>query len=550
MPGPANALDITAAGLVKFDGVNVFSGETTTNHNVLIGAASNGVTSVAPSATTGVPLISQGAAVDPAFGTVSVAGGGTGATTLTGILTGNGTSAITATAVTNHATLVGGASNSITSLALGTSGQVLVSNGAGADPSYQTLSNSNLPGSGQITLNNGTNVSVTGSPVALGAAATINVSGPPSATTLTSNGVVYGQGASAMAATAAGSTNQVLLGNTGSAPSFGAVPNAALANSSVTLNSGNNITITGSPLSLGGSATVNVSGTTNHAIQVGNASGSLTSVSVGATGTILNGHTGADPSFDTQTVGSYTFTKSTAASGTIFTVSQTDNTSGLSDATIMAQTGGASGGDSILRVAQGTSQSYCMGIDHTDSTNKSLVFKSGANGTAAPSSGDTTIMSFTKGGVMSLPQQAAGQFNVHTPTGNVTGDGTVYTVIFDQISWQQGANYNTGTGTYTVPITGVYTISGIITLSGLTSSHTSAELKITGSGGALTRQVLNPTAIKDGSTNATMNFSASAYYAASATIYITISVSGGTKVVSVLQDSSGNYSTLTIVKIA
>lgn len=50
--------------------------------------------------------------------------------------------------VTNHATLVGGAANAITSLALGTSGQVLTSNGAGADPSYQTLG----AGSGALVL--------------------------------------------------------------------------------------------------------------------------------------------------------------------------------------------------------------------------------------------------------------------------------------------------------------------------------------------------------------------------------------------------------------
>jgi hypothetical protein len=50
--------------------------------------------------------------------------------------------------VTNHATLVGGAANAITSLALGTSGQVLTSNGAGVDPSYQSLS----AGSGALIL--------------------------------------------------------------------------------------------------------------------------------------------------------------------------------------------------------------------------------------------------------------------------------------------------------------------------------------------------------------------------------------------------------------
>lgn len=108
-----------------------------TNHNVLVGAGTATITNIAPSATSGVPLISQGAAADPIFGTAVVAGGGTGATTLTGILTGNGTSAFTASTVTQHGVLVGGASNAVSSTAVGSTGQVLQAN-TGADPTYST----------------------------------------------------------------------------------------------------------------------------------------------------------------------------------------------------------------------------------------------------------------------------------------------------------------------------------------------------------------------------------------------------------------------------
>jgi hypothetical protein len=54
---------------------------------------------------------------------------------------------------------------------------------------------------------------------------------------------------------------------------------------------GNNITTTG----LGNTVTFDVTGTTDHAVQVGNATGSLTSLAVGATGEGLMGNTGADP---------------------------------------------------------------------------------------------------------------------------------------------------------------------------------------------------------------------------------------------------------------
>lgn len=59
------------------------------------------------------------------------------------------------------------------------------------------------------------------------------------------------------------------------------------------LTGGNNITTTG----LGNTVTFDLTGTTDHAVQVGNATGSLTSLAVGATGEGLMGNTGADPSW-------------------------------------------------------------------------------------------------------------------------------------------------------------------------------------------------------------------------------------------------------------
>jgi hypothetical protein len=64
--------------------------------------------------------------------------GGTGASTLTGVLTGNGTSAITGSAITQYGVLFGGAANAVSSLGAGTAGQVVQSGGAGANPAYST----------------------------------------------------------------------------------------------------------------------------------------------------------------------------------------------------------------------------------------------------------------------------------------------------------------------------------------------------------------------------------------------------------------------------
>ena len=117
-----NAINLSAAGLANYDGAGTFTGVTLTQHDLLIGAASNAITSVAPSATAGVPVVSAGAGVDPTFGTAVVAGGGTGLATLTAYeLLAAGTTP----------------TGALQQIALGTAGQVLTNNGAGALPSYQ-----------------------------------------------------------------------------------------------------------------------------------------------------------------------------------------------------------------------------------------------------------------------------------------------------------------------------------------------------------------------------------------------------------------------------
>lgn len=123
--------------LLYASSANVMSALSTANNGALI-TSNTGVPSIlAESATAGIPLVSGGTGVPPAWTTAVVAGGGTGATTLTGVLTGNGTGAVTANAVTQYGVLVGGASNAVSSTAVGTATHVLTSNGAGVAPTFQ-----------------------------------------------------------------------------------------------------------------------------------------------------------------------------------------------------------------------------------------------------------------------------------------------------------------------------------------------------------------------------------------------------------------------------
>ena len=296
------AFDVTEVPTIPTSVVSD-SGNVTPSVNSFSVVGGAGITTSAVGSVLTIALVGGGIAVDSFTTDV----GGPVSPTGTGNITVTGTNIFSTGSVantigldlqgTNHALYVGRGTNTASaSLSVGATNTVLLGN-TGADPSFGTVPNAALTNS-SITLSNGANVTVTGSPVSLGGAATIAVSGT------TNHAVQVGNASGSLTSIAIGATNTVLLGNTGIDPSFGTVPNAALSNSSITLSNGNNITITGSPVSLGGAATVNVSGTTNHAIQVGNASGSLTSLSAATNGQLPIGFTGSDPVITTLTAGS------------------------------------------------------------------------------------------------------------------------------------------------------------------------------------------------------------------------------------------------------
>lgn len=127
-------------GILTGNGTSPFTASTINQHDVLVGGSSNSVNSISPSSTNGIPLISQGSASNPSFGTAVVEGGGTGLTSTTayGVICGGTTN-------------IGAFQNAGT----GTAGQFLVSNGTSALPSWQsTLSSFTI--NVQVFTTNGT----------------------------------------------------------------------------------------------------------------------------------------------------------------------------------------------------------------------------------------------------------------------------------------------------------------------------------------------------------------------------------------------------------
>jgi hypothetical protein len=118
---------------------------------------------------------------------------------------------------------------------------------------------------------------------------------------------------------APGTVVQHLTGNTGGlvSPDFG---------NNIDILGLNNITVTGQPLA--NTLYISVAGTVNHAVQVGNATGSLTSLPLAINGQGLMGATGADPSW----TGSPSFSGTvTAGTGLTATTGDVTITSGNLD---------------------------------------------------------------------------------------------------------------------------------------------------------------------------------------------------------------------------
>lgn len=263
----------TLTGVLIGNGTSAVTASAVTQHDLLVGGSANAITSVAPSATSGIPVISQGAAADPTFGTAVVAGGGTGATTLTGVLIGNGTSAITGQSITQHDVLIGGASNAITSLAPSvTSGIPVVSQGAAADPIFGTAAVAG-GGTGATTL--------TGVLIGNGTSA---VTGQA----ITQHDLLVGGSSNAITSVAPSATSGIPVISQGASadPTFGTAVVAGGGTGATTLTG----VLTGN-----GTSAITANAVTQHGLLLGGASNAVSSLGVAKNGQIPIGSTGANP---------------------------------------------------------------------------------------------------------------------------------------------------------------------------------------------------------------------------------------------------------------
>lgn len=595
-----NAINANSTGLVKYNGTGTFSGVTPTNHAVQVGDASNGLTSITPSVTSGVPLVSQGAAADPVFGTTVVAGGGTGQVTLT-----------------NHGVLIGQGTSAVASTTAGTAGQVLTSNGASADPTFQAISASGAVTT--LTGNSGGAISPTAGNInVVTANSTVTFVGSgsslthdfnqsnlvlgsslPSLTTGTAN---TGIGFDALKSVAGGVSNvcigyqcgddinsgneNVLVGRNAGGGITGGGQNICIgqsAGSVITSGSSNILIGKTAGNSFSNSVSNNIcigeavsgSGAVSNSIRIGgthttcfidgisgvtvsasapvgvNSSDQLSSLGFGTAGQLfVSGGAGVSPAFASSASANFTFGGAATGSTRSLTIANTDNTSAASSALSVISVGGTSAGDPYTRYVVGTTRSYAVGIDNDDT--QAFVINTDASGGAVPSGG-TQFMKITSGGNRTLPLNSCCSIDLTTGLTNVTGDGTFLApVIFDTESspwFDANSNYNPATGVFTAPVTGKYLATTRITFTNLGVAHVSGYIIIQANSSNFLVNIVNPY-INSVSGEATFILSGIIALSATNTLNVSVQVAGGTKTVGVKGNSFGSYSSFSVVLVS
>lgn len=100
------------------------------------------------------------------------------------------------------------------------------------------------------------------------------------------------------------------------------------------------------------------------------------------------------------------------------------------------------------------------------------------NGTSGALQYDNPSTRITAAGEMTNTLQPAFSAFLSAPVANVTGDGTVYTIIYDSENVDQGSDYDNTTGLFTAPVTGVYQFSASVDFGPFAVGHTEANFFI------------------------------------------------------------------------
>ena len=574
--GTANQVNVTngtTAPVISL--IGPYTPTSYTAHGVLIGNTTSSIAALS-AGLAGQILQSGGASADPAYSTATYPSVGTSTGS---ILRADGTnwSATTTTYPNTNAIntiLYASAANVMSALATanngvhvtsntgvpsvlagpGTTGNIFQSNAAAA-PSFSTATYPSVGTStGSILRADGTNWSATTSTYpntnAISTLLYASAANVMSALATANNGMLVTSSTGVPSILAGpGTTGNMLQSNAAAAPSFSTTTYPA-TNAISTL------------LYASAANVMSALATANNGLLVTSSTG-VPSILVGpgATGRILQSNAAAAPSFSTATYPS--------TGGTAGKILISDGTNIVSSTPTYPNASATAG---KVIVSDGTNfVASTPTFPNASATSGKFIRSDGTNWIAStptlPTTGGTTDTLLRSDGTnwvntsafkvssadvyTNTAQPAAAAF-VHTAMTNATGDGTVATVIFDSKDFDQGTNYSTVTGQFTVPTGGggLYLVTTNITFTGVSASFTSGEVRICTNSATLTRREFNPATSLITSTQCVANDSYVITVTAGQTIFINVLVSGSTKTVGILADSFGKFSYVSFTKIA
>ncbi len=261
--------------------------------------------------------------------------------------------------------------------------------------------------------------------------------------------------------------------------------------------------------------------------------------------TSLTSGTGSSTAFTNSIIQSPVSTSTNAsfisARNTTFATSSTNTTS-----ITLAGTGGSnfykcemlSGSASALSIGSGTSAS-CV-LCQVNSSNTNAITGSGTimftpiqfYGTS--SKVNVTTQTPSSFGPTNINiQQPAFLVTLTASTTNSTGDGTVYTVPWDSAVYDQVSNFNTGTGTFTAPVTGKYMFNIMVLIQNLLITHTAATMILVTTSKSYQMTFVSPGKVFDANQNCSLTGGVLADMSGGDTATVTITVGGSTKTVGV-----------------
>lgn len=216
----------------------------------------------------------------------------------------------------------------------------------------------------------------------------------------------------------------------------------------------------------------------------------------------------------------FSVNRSLAGTDVVSSVIHSDNTNTASNANLLAQTGGGSGGDPFIRFDIPSGQDYSIGIDNSDSD--SLKIQDDAN----PSTGNT-LWKMTSAGERTMPLQPAFYAYNSAAQTNVTGTGVTYTVHFDSTVYDQNSDFNTGTYTFIAPVTGKYLLIASLKLEDVAADETNVAIAIVTTNRSYRGSQFSPAAGKTSANIIVVTANAIADMAASHSATVTIYAANG-----------------------